>query len=229
MKKNALNIDEIDLFNILSVRKKSRLRMIAKRTAYSKGEFVYLPGDSSENLYIVADGRIKVSKISEAGKELTLSFHNPGEMFGELALVHDHPRRSVAIATVKSEVWVIPKDEFNEIVVSSPRFAFLLSSIIGQRRHDLENRMEGLVFKDVPSRLANQILILARKYGKKNGDEIIIHLKLSQLELANLIGATRETTSTAINEMKRAGIIDISHKNIIIKDMEALQELKESI
>lgn len=229
MKKNALHIDEIELFKILSVRKKARLRLISKKTLYKKGEFVYLPGDASENLYIVADGRIKVSKISESGKELTLSFHNPGEMFGELALVHDHPRRSVAVATVSSEIWVVPKNEFNEIVLSSPQFAFLLSSIIGHRRHDLENRMEGLVFKDVPSRLANQILLLARKYGKKNGNETIIHLKLSQLELANLIGATRETTSTAINEMKRSGIIEISQKNIIIKNMEALLVLKESI
>jgi CRP/FNR family transcriptional regulator, cyclic AMP receptor protein len=104
-----------------------------------------------------------------------------------------------------------------------------LSTIIGQRRHDLETRMEGLVFRDVPSRLADQLLRLAEQYGRQVEGEMHIDLRLSQLELANLIGATRETTSTAINEMKRAGILDTSHRTIVIKNLPALREVKERI
>ena len=89
--------------------------------------------------------------------------------------------------------------------------------------------MESLVFKDVPARLAGQLIRLAEQYGEERGGRIHIDLKLSQLELANLIGATRETTSTAINDMKRAGIVDTSHRTIVINDIEALHDMKDGI
>ena len=89
--------------------------------------------------------------------------------------------------------------------------------------------MESLVFKDVPARLAGQLICLAEQYGEERGDRIHIDLKLSQLELANLIGATRETTSTAINDMKRSGIVDTSHRTIVINDIEALHDIKDGI
>lgn len=229
MKTAIPNIEEFEIFEDLSLRKKARLKQIAMLQQLKRGEFVYLPGDESSFVYLLASGRVKIAKISENGKELTLSFHNPGELFGELALLNDEPRRTMAVLTEASRIWVLPKVEFLEIVSTSPKFSLALSTIIGQRRHDLENRMESLVFKDVPARLAGQILRLADQYGKRYENEIVINIKLSQLELANLIGATRETTSTAINDMKRAGILDTSHRTIIIRDIEALQDIKESL
>jgi CRP-like cAMP-binding protein len=104
-----------------------------------------------------------------------------------------------------------------------------LSHIIGQRRHDLENRMENLVFRDVPARLASLLISLAEQYGMMRQGVVHIEMKLSQLELANFIGATRETTSTVINDMKRQGILDTRHRTIIINDMDKLKELKDMI
>jgi CRP/FNR family transcriptional regulator len=151
-------------------------------------------------------------------------------MFGELALLNDQPRRTLAVAIQPSEIWTIPKSEFMDILSSSPKFSLKLSTIISQRRHDLEVRMEGLVFKDVPSRLASQLVRLADTYGKRMGDNsIVIDIKLSQLELANLIGATRETTSTAINELKRMGVVETSHRTIVVKDLEALRQMKDTL
>lgn len=222
-------IEDVEIFRDLSLRKKYALGQSAHLLKLAKGDFVFLPGDKSDCVYIVAEGRIKISKISESGKELTLSYHSTSELFGELALLHDHPRRTMAVAVVRSAVWSIPKEEFLKVAGSSPAFSLRLSSIIGQRRHDLENRMESLVFRDVPARLAAQLLRLAEQYGDDNKGHVEITLKLSQLELANLIGATRETTSTALNEMKRAGVIDTSHRTIIIKDFKALQELKDCL
>lgn len=194
-----------------------------------KGEFVYLPGDPGDSVYVVAEGCIKISKLSESGKELTLSFNGPGDLFGELALLSDQPRRTMAVALARSQVWVVPKEEMFQIASTSPAFSLRLSTVIGQRRHDLENRMESLVFRDVPARLAAQLLRLAEQYGKKVDGQIEIGFKLSQLELANLIGATRETTSTAINDMKRAGILDSSHRTIIIRNMEALRDMRDAL
>lgn len=227
---NALSsIDEAPLFQDVGPRRRQRLRQVANLMKLRKGEFVYLPGDAGDSVYIVADGCVKIAKLSESGKELTLSFNSSGDLFGELALLSDQPRRTMAVALVRSLVWAVPKEEIFQIASSSPAFSLRLSSVIGQRRHDLENRMENLVFRDVPARLAAQLLRLAEQYGRKVDGQVEIGFKLSQLELANLIGATRETTSTAINDMKRAGILDSSHRTIIIRNIDALRDMRDAL
>lgn len=223
------DLGDIELFAGLNSRQMARLQQVASLLKVGKGEMVFLPGDASDSVYVVAEGRVKVSNISETGKELTLAFHDTGELFGEMCLLDEPARRTMVIAVLPSRVWEIPKDEFINTALSSPAFALRLSAILGERRHDLENRMESLVFHDVPSRLAHQLIKLAEQYGMEKDGRIEIMFKLSQLELANLIGATRETTSTALNELKRAGILDTSHRTIVIRDLEALKELKGAI
>ncbi len=219
-------IDDLEFFAGLSSQSRSRLRRQASLLELLKGGIVYLPGDPGNTIYVLAEGRVKISKLSVAGKELTLAIHEPGELFGELTLMDDHPRRTMATAMLPSRVWSIPKYEFQRLVLSSPAFALRIGAIIGQRRRELESRMEGLVFRDVPTRLARQLLQLARKYGVERDGSIEIEFKVSQLELANMIGATRETTSTALNELKRAGILETSHRNIVIRDLPTLREIE---
>jgi CRP-like cAMP-binding protein len=223
------DIAELEIFSDLNARRKAQLRQVAVLHEYKKGQFVYMPGDQTDTVYIVAEGSIKTSKISESGKELTLSYNGPGDMFGELAVLEKRSRRTAAVALLESKVWTIPSDDLLQIALSTSAFALRLGTIIGQRRHELENRMENLVFRDVPERLAHQLVLLAEQYGVEKNGRIEINLKISQLELANLIGATRETTSTAINELKRLGILDTSHRKIVINDYQALKDLEGSL
>ncbi len=222
-----LNLSELDIFEGLGDGLRARLSGTAVVLALEKGEVVYLPGEQSDQLYIVAAGRIRISKLSETGKELTLAYHEPGEIFGEHTLLDGQPRRTMAVALISSRVWAIPREECLALAHSSSVFALRIGTIIGRRRHELENRMEKLVFRDVPARLAFQLLWLAGKYGVEKDDSTEIDLQLSQMELANMIGATRETTSTALNELKRVGILETSHRRIIIKDMQRLKKLEE--
>jgi len=223
------DIDELELFEGISNRRLARLRQAASILEIEKGGIIYLPGEPSEQVYIVAEGRVKVSRISESGKEFTLSYYDPGELFGEQTLLEGGPRLTMAVALVDSSLWVIPRETFLDLARSSSTFALRLGTIIGRRRHELENRMESLVFRDVPSRLALQLLELAERYGVEKDGAIEIELKLSQLELANMIGATRETTSTALNELKRAGILETSHRKIVICKPLQLKVLGESL
>jgi CRP/FNR family cyclic AMP-dependent transcriptional regulator len=224
-----LELAQIDLFEGLGPDRLARLAQVASLVQYGKDEVVYLPGEPSEHLFIVAEGRVRISKLSETGKELTLAYYDPGEMFGEPTLLEGGPRRTMAVALKRSSVWAIPREECLALANSFPPFALRLGTIIGRRRHELENRMEKLVFHDVPARLAFQLLKLAEKYGIEKDGAIEIDLKLSQLELANMIGATRETTSTALNDFKRDGILETSHRAIIIKDIGKLKELEERL
>jgi CRP/FNR family cyclic AMP-dependent transcriptional regulator len=225
----GLDIADMEIFSDLNIRRKAQLRQAAVLHDFKKGQFIYMPGDPTDTVYIVAEGNIKTSKISESGKELTLSYNGPGDMFGELAVLEERPRRTAAIALSESKVWAIPSDELMQIALSASAFALRLGTIIGQRRRELENRMENLVFRDVPERLAHQLVLLADKHGVEKNGRIEITFRISQLELANLIGATRETTSTAINELKRLGILDTSHRKIVIKDYKALKDLEGSL
>ncbi|HUX07876.1 MAG TPA: Crp/Fnr family transcriptional regulator [Acidobacteriota bacterium] len=222
-----LSLSQLEFFEGLGSHHMEQLSDAAVVLTLDKGEVVYLPGEQSDHLYIVAEGRIKVSKLSETGKELTLAYHEPGEIFGEHTLLDGQPRRTMAVALLRSRIWAVPRENCLALARASSAFALRIGTIIGRRRHELENRMEKLVFRDVPARLAFQILWLADKYGVEKDGSLEIELQLSQMELANMIGATRETTSTALNELKREGILQTSHRKIIIKDLQRLKELEE--
>lgn len=223
------DLSEVELFEGLNDVRLDSLQDMSKLREFARGDILYLPGDNDKYVYIVASGLVKIAKINDSGKELTLAIYGAGDIFGELALMVDRPRRTQATAAIKSSIWCLPLEPFKELVSSSPNLSMQLSTIIGERRHDLENRMENLVFRDVPARLASLLISLADQYGMMRQGKIHIEMKLSQLELANFIGATRETTSTVINDLKRRGILDTHHRTIIINDIERLGEIREAL
>lgn len=223
------DITEAEIFDGLSQRRQMQLRRMAALKDFKKGDMLYLPGDTDGYVYVIEKGLVKIAKINDNGKELTLAIYSVGDLFGELTLVVDRPRRTQAISVVPSKIWLLPREEFSELVSATPVLAMNLSSIIGQRRHDLETRMENLVFRDVPARLASLLISLAEQYGIMRQGRIFIDMKLSQLELANFIGATRETTSTVINDLKRKGIVETRHRTIIINDIEEMKAVREAL
>jgi CRP/FNR family cyclic AMP-dependent transcriptional regulator len=205
------------------------LEGLSELKTFKRGAEIFSPGDAGDSLFLLSEGRVKLVSIKGAGKEFTLAYHTAGDLFGESALMSNDLRTCAAVAVQKSRIWLLPTAVMREISLKSPAFVMEMSSLIAQRRSELENRLESLVFRDVPARLADQLLRLAEIYGVEKNFGGGLSLKFSQQELASLIGATRETTSTAINEMKRQGILDTSHRMIIIKDAEALEELRDRL
>ena len=223
------DIRKLELFEGIDSAQLEGLEEASSVLPVEKGRIVFLPGEASDCAYVIIEGRVKISKISENGKELTLAYHETGELFGEQTLLEGEPRQSMALALVGSKFVVLPRDELIQLAKASSIFALRLGTIIGRRRHELERRMENLVFRDVPARLALQLIALAERYGVEAEGAVEIDLKLSQLELANMIGATRETTSTALNELKRAGVLETSHRTIVICNLEKLREIGEQL
>ena len=224
------DIRKFDLFEGIAPAQLGELQEASVVQPVDKGGIVFLPGEESECAYLIIEGRVKISKISENGKELTLAYHEMGELFGEQTLLEGEPRQSMAISLVNSRFLVLPREELIRLAKASSVFALRLGTIIGRRRHELERRMESLVFRDVPARLAMQLIALAERYGVEADEGAVeIDIKLSQLELANMIGATRETTSTALNELKRAGVLETSHRTIVICNLEKLREIGEQL
>ena len=190
-----------------------------------KKQPIYLAGDSSENLYFLKRGRVKITRLDESGKEFTLTLLEPGEIFGEMGLFDDSPRETSAVALEDSIICMMKRQDFEKYSRSKPELSFKLNKLMGFRRRQIENRIDELLFRDVPSRLARLLLRLLDQHKRetKHGDRI--NIKLSQQELANLIGATREMTSSVLNQYKKDGIIDIQHKFIYVKDQKQLEKM----
>jgi CRP-like cAMP-binding protein len=188
-------------------------------------QVIYLPGDPGNAVYLVNGGRVKVSKVTRDGKELTLAYRGPGEIFGEACLIDGGPREEMAEAMENALVTEIQRTEFERILSTQPMLGYRMTKVLAQRRREVESKIENLVFKDVNSKLAELLLRLADEYGVDDARGTLVALKITHQEMANLIGSTRETVSLTLAQFKRKGLIQTEGRKVIIADREGLRAL----
>jgi len=188
-------------------------------------DVVYLPGDPGDTVFLLNSGRIKISKVTRDGKALTLSYVGAGELFGETSLVDGSPREEMAEAMENSTLTVLDRVEAESLLKTSPGFGYQLSRILLTRRRELENKLEALVFRDVTSKLAELLLQLSEEHGVEDSRGILVALKITHQELANLIGSTRETVSLTLSQFKKKNYITTEGRKVIISDAEGLRAL----
>jgi len=209
-------LKRINLFSEMSDAEMKQLEGITRMEAVKRKEPIYLPGDPGDSVFLLKSGKVKISKISEDGREITLAILEPGEIFGELEALDDSPRDTVAEALDDTHICVIKREDFESLLKRKPDLSFKLTKLIGLRLKRIGTRIEDLVFKDVHARLANLLLEFSQRYGVKEKEGIQIGIKITHQEMANLIGSTRETVSMALGEFKRQGLIDLEGRKILI-------------
>jgi CRP-like cAMP-binding protein len=188
-------------------------------------QVIYLPGDPGNAVYIVNGGRVKVSKVTRDGKELTLAYRSPGEVFGEACLIDGSPREEMAEAMENALVTEIDRGQFEKLLSTHASLGYRMTKILAQRRREMETKIENLVFKDVNSKLAELLLRLGSEYGVDDSRGTLVALKITHQEMANLIGSTRETVSLTLAQFKRKGLIQTEGRKVIISDREGLRAL----
>jgi CRP-like cAMP-binding protein len=188
-------------------------------------QVIYLPGDPGAAVYLVNGGRVKVSKVTRDGKELTLAYRGPGEIFGEACLIDGGPREEMAEAMENALVTEIQRQEFERLLTTQPMLGYRMTKVLAQRRREVESKIENLVFKDVNSKLAELLLRLGEEYGVDDARGTLVALKITHQEMANLIGSTRETVSLTLAQFKRKGLIQTEGRKVIISDREGLRAL----
>ncbi|HYU16677.1 MAG TPA: Crp/Fnr family transcriptional regulator [Candidatus Acidoferrum sp.] len=188
-------------------------------------EVVYLPGDPGNSMFIVNGGRIKISKVTRDGKALTLNYVGPSEVFGETCLIEGGPREEMAEAMENSMITELERNDVERLLQNHAQLGYQLTRILAQRRRELENKLETLVFRDVTSKLAELLLALAEEYGVEDSRGTMVALKITHQELANLIGSTRETVSLTLSQFKRKRLICTEGRKVIISDAESLRAL----
>ena len=211
-----------------SVREKTSIRDLLVGMGESidvqRGETVFHPGTPSNAVYLVEEGRIKLSFLDESGKTLTIDILDPDQMFGEMCLVGEKLRRYLAAAIEDSLVRQVSKRDFVDAVNADPRYLQLMLQHFASRTRILEETLEDFAFKDIQARLSRQLLRLSDEYGVKTKEGILIGFQLTHKDLADMIGSARENTTLALNRFAREGILDKSRYRIVIKNEEGLRE-----
>jgi CRP/FNR family cyclic AMP-dependent transcriptional regulator len=218
-------LKKINLFKEMEDEDINLLETLVMHKEYKRKEFIFLPDDPGDKVYCLKEGIVRIAAIAPSGKEMTLTIMEPGEVFGELALLDGDRRQTLAQAVVDSTVCLIRRKDFQAFLEKRPTLSLRVTKMIGERVRELESRLSDIVFKDVPGRLASLFLRLAEKYGRPHARGTLLDIRLTHQELANLIGATRETTSVNLGRMKQQGLIAVDDHRIVIVKEEQLRKL----
>jgi CRP-like cAMP-binding protein len=188
-------------------------------------QMVWSVGDEADRVFFVRSGIVKVSRVTGEGRELTLQFHTKDDVLGESAIFAPGPREHLAEAYEDTIIYAVPRDDLLAVMRRNPELAIRLGKAVAARRRNLERRVGDLLFKTAHARLANLFLDLIDDFGVRDSRGVIVNLKLTHREMASLIGATRETVSFAILDMRRDGLVQTEAKRVIITDEDALRAL----
>lgn len=209
-------INTLALFDSLNDEDRDELVSMVMEENVDKKCFIYSEGDKDKYLYILKEGKVKITKLSENGKELTVDILGSGDLFGELSMTGENERTTSAETMENSYICKVSGAEFADFLSNKPQFSFKITKWFGWRLQKIETRLQDMIFQDVPTRLVTTLKDLASRYGTDISGTDKKSIKFSHQELANLIGATRETVTLELNNLKKDGIIDIEKREIII-------------
>lgn len=197
----------------------------AKVEAFRPRQVIYLPGDRAFGVHFLTTGRVKISKVTRDGKELTLAYRTGGDFFGESCLLEGGPREEMAEAMEASTTVEVDRLALDKLLLSNPLVSYQFTRAMLARRRELESKVEQLIFKDVGSKLAELLLKLGSEHGVENKKGLVLGVKITHQEMANLIGSTRETVSLTLSQFKRKGFIETEGRRVILADREGLRAL----
>ncbi len=198
-----------------------RLR-IEKR---KKRDVIFSEGDSPDWLYIVMEGKVKITKLSQEGKELILEVISPGEMFGGVAVVKGFPYPGNAVAMEDSALIKIARPDFLEFLKKFPTLLERVLEELGARLQDSHESRKNIALEKVISRIAALLVKLSEKAGRSVPGGTAIDLKLTKQDIAEMVGTTVETSIRTMSRLKKQGIIEERDGTIIIKDLPGLKDL----
>lgn len=218
------NLREAPLFRALDDEAATSLRKSMLLQELKKGQTLFQEGQTGDRLYLVKSGKVKLSHASGDGRESVFMVLGPGDMFGELSLFDPGPRTSTAIAVTDSEILGLGHSDLKPWLQDRPEVAQALLQALAHRLRRTSETMSDLVFADVPGRVAKALLELGEKFGSKSGNGLSVHHDLTQEELAQLVGASRETVNKALADFASRGWIRLETRSVELLDLDRLSK-----
>jgi CRP/FNR family cyclic AMP-dependent transcriptional regulator len=190
----------------------------------NRGEHLFLEGQDGDRMYVVLDGKLKLTRAAADGRENLLSVLGPGEMFGELSLFDPRPRTSSASAVTDATLAALTHEALRPWLYERPEVSMHMLQALARRLRRANDLNADLVFTDVPGRVAKNLLDLADRFGEQEHDGLHVHHDLTQEELAQLVGASRETVNKALADFAARGWLQISARSVLILDADRLRK-----
>lgn len=224
MSEKIWHLKRCHLFENLSPDELARLESRARVRKFARKGLIYLPADEAEAVLLLASGRVKLCSFTPDGKQAILTFIEPGELFGEMAIIDAGDREEFAEAVEPSLVILIARDEIERLMEEHPSVTLGITRLLGLRRRRIERRLKSLLFRSNRDRLVHLLLELAEQYGSTTDEGVRIQIKLSHQDLAGLIGSTRESVTVALGELQAAGHVKLARRQILLKDLALLAQ-----
>jgi CRP-like cAMP-binding protein len=213
-------LDEAELDGLLS---------FAMRRRYKARDVVLRKGDPALQIFVIVQGRLKAITSGAEGRQATLSIMGPGEVFGEVAVLDGEPRSATITALEPCELMVLQRNDFLHFLERSPRVAVKLLEVLARRLRRLSERLEDVTFLEIPARLAKLLGRLAQRYGRDIGSGAVrVELKLSQQELGDLVGATRESVNKQLRAWVAEGMLEHQDGKVVLLEVERLSAVAEA-
>ena len=213
----------VQLFDGLGPDDMSEITAAARSLRRERGEFVYMPGDRAETVYVLRKGRIKLSVLSESGKEFAIDIFQPGDIFGEFALADEATRSNMAQALDDALMWVFGKRDFVRLLEARTKLAMNYIRLVGRRRRRMEKKLSDITTKDVAARVCELLHEISTTSAAAAAAAPELLVPLTHHDVASLIGASRQTTTTVLNDLERRGIIELGRGWIRVTHLKELQ------
>ncbi|MCX7875813.1 MAG: Crp/Fnr family transcriptional regulator [Melioribacteraceae bacterium] len=217
-------LHKVPIFSELNKETLEKIEKVGLRKTYNKGETILLEDETGTALFIIIKGKVKVSRTSNDGKEVIFSILNENDFFGEMAILDGQKRSATVSALEPSEVFIIQRNDFIDLLYSHPEISIALLQELTTRLRNADMKIKSLSLKDAEGKVATVILQIADDIGKiKHGKVEIEKLPLQQ-DLANMAGTSRETISRTLHSFAKKGLIEMDGNKLIINDYEKFRE-----
>lgn len=176
-------------------------------------------------MYMIESGSVRLISIGRTGQELTLNVLGPGEVFGELSILDGQQRSATAITLAPTVVWLLAQSDIKEFMAIYPSVNQAMIQILVERVRATARRLEAMTFQDVLGRLAYELLSLAERSGQLSEEGIEITIPLTQVDLATMVGATRESVNKSVSILRTQNLVDVDGTRWFLLDPEGMQQI----
>jgi CRP-like cAMP-binding protein len=210
------------VFGALDRRSLLSLAEISRQRTHGRGQYLWYQGDAGDHLVVVCTGLVKVILTSEQGEEVVLVTLGPHEIVGELAILDGLPRSASVVAVESTTVLILPRAAVLGLMSTHPEVLDAVLRSLGQLVRRLTDQTGGLVFLDLPSRIAKVLLQLARTHARDD-HRVVLDVGLSQSDIAAMVGATRPAVNRILQGFASRGLISVDGRVIVLRDPSALR------
>lgn len=215
--------EKIDFETLFQTNKELETEFLSRKKLIKKGEYIYLPEETSDKIYFILDGKVKIGTYRDNDKEVISAILRKGDVFSELSILGEQKRKDFAISAEDTQLSALTLDELQKLMKHHSSLGLLMMKIMGERVSEMENRLESLVFKDTKTRIIEFLINSVEKNGQRIGYEWVLRNFITHQDIASLTSTSRQSVTMILNELRNENIIQFDRKRLLVRDLDKLK------